>query len=74
MKKSRYKFEYDRETDAAYLKLSDGKIVTSEEVEPGLVVDFDSEKEIVGVEILHFARRFQNATTSKSSKNRASAA
>ena len=52
------KFEYDREADAAYLRLRRGKVAESEEVEPGLIVDLDSDDQIVGVEILRFARRF----------------
>jgi uncharacterized protein YuzE len=52
------KFEYDRESDAAYLRIGAGKVVESEEVKPGLIVDFDRGNRIVGVEILRFARRF----------------
>jgi uncharacterized protein YuzE len=57
-KRKAVKFEYDRETDAAYLKLGRGKVVDSEEVEPGLIVDVGADGEIVGVEILRFTRRF----------------
>jgi uncharacterized protein YuzE len=53
------KFEYDRESDAAYLKLSPGKVIESEEVEPGLIVDLGRNDQIVGVEILRFAKRFR---------------
>ena len=53
------KFEYDREADAAYLTLQPAKIVESEEVEPGLIVDFGPDDKIVGVEILRFTRRFK---------------
>jgi uncharacterized protein YuzE len=52
------KFEYDRESDAAYLKLATGKVIESEEVEPGLIVDLGRNEQIVGVEILRFAKRF----------------
>ena len=53
------KFEYDSEVDAAYLTLAKGKVVDSEEVEPGLIVDLDKNERILGVEILEFSRRFQ---------------
>jgi uncharacterized protein YuzE len=61
MKRKPIKFEYDAESDAAYLRLRAGKIVESEEVEPGLIVDFGPDEQIVGVEILRFAKRFQRA-------------
>jgi uncharacterized protein YuzE len=57
-KRKSVKFEYDRESDAAYLTIRPGKVVESEEVKPGLIVDLGTDDEIVGVEILRFARRF----------------
>ena len=59
MKRKRIKFDYDPETDAAYLSLASGKIVESEQVEPGLIVDLSADDQVIGVEILRFARRFQ---------------
>jgi hypothetical protein len=40
MKRKRVKLDYDPEVDAAYLTLAAGKVVESEEVGPGLIVDF----------------------------------
>jgi uncharacterized protein YuzE len=62
MSKKTVKFEYDRESDAAYLRIRPGKIVESEEIEPGLIVDLGPDDEIVGVEILRFTRRFARQT------------
>jgi uncharacterized protein YuzE len=59
MKTKAIKFEYDAEVDAAYLTLRNGRVAESEEVRPGIVVDFDAGEEIVGVEILQFTRRFR---------------
>jgi len=56
------KFEYDRQTDAAYLTLRRSKIVESEEVKPGLIVDLGPDDQVVGVEILRFTRRFGRQT------------
>ena len=58
MKPRNVKFEYDRAADAAYLTLAHGKVLESEEVEPGVIVDLDQRDQIVGVEILRFAQRF----------------
>ena len=61
-KRTPIKFEYDRDSDAAYLKIRRGKVIESEEVEPGLIVDLDENDQVVGVEILRFARRFAGRT------------
>ena len=52
------KLRVDKEADALYLRLDDSRIVESEEVAPGVVLDFDESKEVVGVEILHLTKRF----------------
>jgi uncharacterized protein YuzE len=44
-------FQYHPETDMLYLKLADGTSTESEEVAPGVVLDFDEQNRIVGVEI-----------------------
>ena len=46
------KSRYDAETDALYVRFADTPIVESEEVRPGLVLDFDADGRIVAVEIL----------------------
>ena len=51
-KRNSIKFEYNGESDAAYLKIRPGKVVESEEVKPGLIVDLDEDEQIIGVEIL----------------------
>lgn len=47
----------DRHADALYLQLDDSQIVESEEVAPGLVLDYNASSEVVGVEILGLSRR-----------------
>jgi uncharacterized protein YuzE len=46
------KTRYDPEVDALYIRFADDKVVESEEVRPGVVLDFDAEGRIVGMEIL----------------------
>ena len=70
MKKSAIKFEYDRSVDAAYLRLAAGKVVGSEEVQPGLIVDRGARGQILGVELLRFAARFGSQTKMKASNGR----
>jgi uncharacterized protein YuzE len=59
MNKKLMTFKYDGEVDAAYLRLKKGRVAESEEVRPGIVVDYDSSRKIVGVEFLRFRKRFQ---------------
>jgi len=47
----------DRSADAVYLNLTDRPIKESEEVADGIVVDYDAEGRIVGVEILDASKR-----------------
>ena len=47
----------DRTADAVYLNLTDATILESEEVADGIVVDYDAEGRIVGVEILDASKR-----------------
>ena len=46
------KLKVDREIDALYLRLDESAIVESEEVQPGVILDFDAQNRVVGVEIL----------------------
>ena len=47
----------DKESDALYLRLDDSQIVESEEVSPGVVLDYNASNEVVGVELLHLSKR-----------------
>ena len=58
------KLNVDREADALYLRLDDSPIVESEEVSPGVVLDYNESNEVVGVEMLHLSRRSSNLNLS----------
>lgn len=51
------KVHFDRESDALYFRLDDSRIVDSEEVKPGIVLDFNERNQVVGIEILDAAKR-----------------
>lgn len=51
------KVHFDEKADALYLRLDDSKIIESEEVQPGIVLDFNEAKQVVGVEILRVKSR-----------------
>ena len=53
------KMTYDKEADALYIRLSDKKVAESEETEKNVVLDFDSDNNIVGIEILYFVKKYK---------------
>ena len=54
------KLHVDKEADALYLRLDDSKIVESEEVSPGVVLDYNEANELVGIEMLNLSKRSSN--------------
>jgi uncharacterized protein YuzE len=51
------KLKVDQKADALYFRLDDSKILESEEVRPGVILDFAENGEVVGVEILRLSSR-----------------
>jgi uncharacterized protein YuzE len=51
------RLKIDREADALYLRLNDSPIMESEEVSPGVVLDFNAQNQVVGVEMLNLSKR-----------------
>ncbi len=51
------KIHVDKQADALYLRLEDTPVVESEEVSPGVVLDFNGHGQVVGVEMLNLSRR-----------------
>ena len=45
------KVRFDEKADALYMRLDDSKILESEEVQPGVVLDFNARNQVVGIEI-----------------------
>jgi uncharacterized protein YuzE len=58
------KLHVDKEADALYLRLDDSNIVESEEVSPGVVLDYNESNEVVGVEMLRLSERSSNLNLS----------
>ena len=51
------KVHFDENADAVYLRLDDSKIIDSEEVKPGIILDFNENDQVVGVEMLYVKGR-----------------
>lgn len=58
------KLSVDKKADALYLRLDDSPIVESEEVSPGVMLDYNESNEVVGVEMLRLSKRSSNLNLS----------
>lgn len=47
------KVNFDKESNALYIRFSDEKIEDTAEVRPGVMMDYDAKGRIVGLEILN---------------------
>ena len=57
------RLKVDQNADALYLSLSDAPASRSEEVSPGIVVDYDEQDRVVGVEMLYLSKRASETET-----------
>ncbi len=51
------RLKVDKESDALYFRLDESAIVESEEVQPGVILDFDAQGQVVGIEFLNLSSR-----------------
>jgi uncharacterized protein YuzE len=54
------KVDYDRATDSLTVVFIDAPVEESDEIRPGVILDFDAEGRIVGMEILDASQRTDN--------------
>jgi len=47
------KIKYDKEVDILYVSFLENEIMESDEQEPGIIMDYDKDGNIVGLEILN---------------------
>ena len=53
------RLKLDKEADALYFRLSEVAIAESEEVAPGVILDFDADGCVVGLEFLAVSTRVE---------------
>ena len=46
------KLEFDPVADAAYFEISSADVEETREIEPGIIVDYDKDGHVVGIEVL----------------------
>ncbi|MDI6591354.1 MAG: DUF2283 domain-containing protein [Patescibacteria group bacterium] len=52
------RFHYDKEADALYIRFNENPYQKSEEVQEGIIFDYDKKGKMIGIEILDVSRRF----------------
>ena len=53
------KLKVDKENDVLYFRLDESSILESEEVQPGVILDFNENGKVVGIEILNLSTRIK---------------
>ena len=53
------RLKIDKDSDTLYLRLDESAIVESEEVQPGVILDYDENGQVVGIELLKLSARAQ---------------
>jgi uncharacterized protein YuzE len=55
------KIEYSKEADAIYVYFTETQVAKSTEIEDGVVVDFDANGQLIGIEVLDVSLRYSLA-------------
>ena len=55
------KIEYSKEADAIYVYFKEDFVEKSKEIEDGIVIDFDKNGQLIGIEVLDASKRFSLA-------------
>jgi uncharacterized protein YuzE len=56
------KVTIDPDADAVYMRLTDTRIHESEEVKPGVILDYDDQNNLIGIELLRVSERVPRAS------------
>lgn len=53
-------FSFDKKANALYIRISSEKVLNSDEIADGIIIDYDKKENIVGVEVLNFTEKNLN--------------
>ena len=51
------RIEFDQLADALYVQLAEGEVDKTEEIKPGMILDYDANGNVLGVEVLYVSKR-----------------
>lgn len=54
------RFHYDKEEDALYIRFDESPYRESDEVEKGVILDYDKKGKIIGLEVLDASKKFSS--------------
>jgi uncharacterized protein YuzE len=57
------RIKYDKETDIVYIMFSDSLVAESDEEKPGIILDYDAQGTIVGIEVLNASTKMEQANS-----------
>jgi len=57
------KATYDTKTDTLTLELKPGPVAESDEGKPGVILDYDADGNLIGIEVLDASKRVAEART-----------
>ncbi len=59
------RLKVDQQNDSLYFRLDESAIIDSEEIKPGVILDYNAEDNVVGIEILGLSKRVPEQTLKK---------
>jgi uncharacterized protein YuzE len=65
------KLSYDPDADSLWIRWNDLPIDESDEIEPGAILDYDKDGNVVGIEILHASKKIENLPSISAAKTTA---
>lgn len=54
---------YDPDADSLWIRWNESPIDESDEVEPGVILDYDADGVIVGIEVLNASKKIENLSS-----------
>ncbi|NOU01717.1 MAG: DUF2283 domain-containing protein [Gallionella sp.] len=51
------RIEFDQLADALYVNFAEGEVERTEEIKPGMLLDYDADGNVLGVEVLRVSKR-----------------
>ncbi len=51
------RIKVDESSDALYIRLDESPVIESEEVQPGIILDYNADGQTIGIEILGIKKR-----------------